>query len=167
MKQVDKEYRNSKDDAVTDYILSQLQPTMADVEFDMEEHRLAGVTHICSDTDHILLGDDEDGCMSLITARGRIYSSPSETLVLNGKRYEIREVEEAGAEGPRGDQPERYLYTEYDYTRAKPGTVVAADDAFPYVKAEGGHWLKAQSKLSFSNELSGTGRRVLRDGGKS
>lgn len=174
MKEVDEEYRNEKDDAAADYILSQLQPTMADVEFVLSEHRFAGVTSVTGGN-HILWDDGEDEYLRAIAPSGQSYRLRREDIVLNGKRYKIQEVGDAedGAtvsqhENVGGDQAEhpKFLRTIKGYAEAPAGTVVMKDGELPLVKTYDGVW--KSTVLTYEGyEAAGVCRPVVRWGWSS
>lgn len=154
MKQVDQQYRNDKDNAAADYILDQLRPTMKDVVFDKNKHRLAGVTHIKFGTRYILWDDNNYEYLIAINPQGKKFPIKRSEVVLNGKRYSIVENDSTTT---------GVLRTLKDYEGAKPGTVVAACKSVPFVKLDNGKWSKLGQTYT-SQELKGLTRNVLRRG---
>lgn len=128
------------------------KPTMADVEWDDEKHRLAGATTINGDSVAMLWHDDID-TDHIITDFGeysRNYLTP------NGKRYKLVEI---------SDEPEHpeTLETLEDYENAPQGTIVALADSPPWSKTPSGGWRQAGDYRT-SPEMVGVKRKMLRWG---
>ena len=137
------------------------EPTMADVEWDDEKHRLAGATTINGDSVAMLWHDDID-TDHIITDSGeysRNYLTP------NGKRYNLVEVTVSSGENVAPDQPDHpeFLETVEDYKNAPQGTIVALADSPPWSKTPSGGWRQAGDYRT-SPEMVGVKRKMLRWG---
>lgn len=128
------------------------KPTMADVEWDGDEHWLAGAT-LPNGVEVVMLRHD-NGSSCIDTNQGyysRGYLTP------NGKRYELCEV---------GSQEETehtaMLVTEQDYENAPEGTIVARGDHAPYVKRGPNAWTTEYSSLAYDKDMARAPRKVLR-----
>lgn len=176
VKNTHKDFLDEADIVVADYILSQLQPTMADVEFDSAEHTLAGVTHK-SGSNHILWEEVDDYYVNTVSPDGTLYRSVRKDLTLNGKRYRIQEVDTSGVkedgatvssdEKVGDDQPEHpeILTSLSEYSNAPSGTIVFASDSLPLVKMRSGDWAAGVSQYPVKS-VAGISRKVARWGWK-
>lgn len=72
------------------------QLTMADVEWDDEEHYLAEAKSLFHGNVVMIEKDTEDGLIQCISAGGigGVFVTPPEALTLTGKRYILTEVQE-------------------------------------------------------------------------
>ena len=172
VKNTHKDFLDEADIVVADYILSQLQPTMADVEFDSAEHTLAGVTHK-SGSNHILWEEVDDYYVNTVSPDGTLYRSVRKDLTLNGKRYRIQEVDTSGVkedgatvsqhENVGDDQPEypEILTALSEYSNAPIFTTVS----LPLTKECDEEWSAGVKKYT-TEQIAGLSRRVARWGGE-
>ena len=131
-------------------------PTMANVEWDNEEHHLAGATTSEGGSVVMLWHDDID-TDHIITAHAEW---PRDRLTPNGKRYELREI---GA--PEQPEHPETLVTLEDYANAPVGTVVAMRGCFAWTKGDCGDWGDGDGRNWDTNgEMAGIERQVLRKG---
>ena len=110
------EFSNKGRIAAAEHILATTDPlTMADADWDDEEHRLAGAT-TPEGTEVVMMWHDADETNQIICLNS---AWEPDRLTPNGKKYELREV---GAT----EQPEHpaTLVTEQDYENAPVGTIV-------------------------------------------
>lgn len=138
--------------AAAEYILATTTPpTMADVEWDDEKHRLAGAT-TPTGRDLVMMWNKEspDQIVTEVGAWER------ELLTPNGKRYKLVEI-------GKPEHPE-VLTTVEDYENAPTGTVVANRGFFPLVKKEPNCWLDPFHTMHHDRGLAGASRKVLRWG---
>lgn len=156
MKEVDPQYQNAKDAAAADFILGRLRPTMKNVTFDKNKHRLAGVTHIKFGTRYILWDDENSEYLIAVNPLGKKFPIKRSEVVLNGKRYSIVENDSTTATA-------KVLLTLEDYKGAKPGTIVACNKSVPFTKLDNGQWSKLGQTYT-SQEMKGLARNVLREG---
>lgn len=175
VKNTHKDFLDEADIVVADYILSQLQPTMVDVEFDSAEHTLAGVTHK-SGSNHILWEEVDDYYVNTVSPDGTLYRSVRKDLTLNGKRYRIQEVDSSGVkeDGATVSQDEKLkgpagtlqnLTSLSEYSNAPSGTIVFASNSLPLVKMRNGDWTTGVSQYPVSH-IAGISRKVARWGWK-
>lgn len=135
-----------------DHILSTTTPpTMADVEWDDDEHHLAGAT-THTGFDVVMMRYDVDIDL-IVTDEGNL---PCSWLTPNGKRYELREIKEP-------EHPEM-LTTKQDYENAPEGTIVALNKYSPYVKHKLGVWSSRDSVNVPEERMAVSSRKVLRWG---
>lgn len=140
--------------AAIQHILATTSPlTMADVEWDTEEHHLAGATTPMS-RDVVMMWDDEDNDC-IFTEKGRVLRK---ALTPNGKKYELREV---GA--PEQPALPATLETVEDYVNAPEGTTVAEPGYTAWTKVYDGNWWRGDEDNT-SHWMAGTKRDVLRRG---
>ena len=163
--QVDPRYPASAlEEAARDYILANTKPeTMADVEWDVEKHYLAGAYLNTTNRDAIMLGTWDDQIVTVDIPRESDRSSiPLISMVTrngvtpNGKRYRL--VEDTEQEHPET------LHTLEDYKDAPPGTVVAGKHCIPYMKSEDNTWFNKFVSGYADGEMAGLERCVLRWG---
>lgn len=124
-------------------------PTMEDVEWDHEEHYLAGATH--EDCTEVIMHSRVDAT-EIATIRpgdddhdGRDWS---DKLFPNGKKYQLVEVTVSPDENLAPDQPEhpKFLETPEDYKNAPEGTVVV-DSGFDVWLKVAGDWESRSCEL--------------------
>ena len=138
--------------AAMEYILANTTPpTMADVEWDDDEHHLAGAT-THTGFDVVMMRYDVDIDL-IVTDEGNL---PCSWLTPNGKRYELREIKEP-------EHPEM-LTTVEDYENAPSGTIVASNICPPYMKYELDSWTDNFGTTVSDEELVGGPTTVLRWG---
>ncbi|WP_295807351.1 hypothetical protein [uncultured Corynebacterium sp.] len=136
--------------AAANFILANTPaPTMAEVEWDDDEHHLAGAnTH--TGLDVVMMRDAADkDC--IYTNLGEI---PRDWLTPNRKRYELREIS-------KPEHPET-LTTLEDYENAPAGTIVAIGRHSPYMKCGRNHWTNFLGTDISDKELEDVSRKVLR-----
>lgn len=139
--------------AAAEHILATTTPpTMADVEWNDEEHHLAGAT--TPEGNEVVMIHYNSLTGRVATVDGYALDS---ALTPNGKRYELVEV---------SGEPERpeTLTTLEDYANAPVGTNVAGNGYFPYVKSERGYWMNPSIGTCSNEGLAAVSRRVLRWG---
>lgn len=138
--------------AAANFILANTPaPTMAEVEWDDDEHHLAGAnTH--TGLDVVMMRDAADNDC-IYTNLGEI---PRDWLTPNGKRYEIREIS-------KPEHPETLITVE-DYENAPSGTIVASNICPPYMKYELDSWTDNFGTTVSDEELAGDPTAVLRWG---
>ena len=137
IKSVPREYHDEMYHAVADIVLAHIKPpTMEDVEWDHEEHYLAGATH--EDCTEVIMHSRVDAT-EIATIRpgdddhdGRDWS---DKLFPNGKRYKLVELPD----------PPEVLETREDYENAPRGTVVVSLDCGMWTKSRYGGWLSGRS----------------------
>jgi len=139
--------------AAANFILANTPaPTMAEVEWDDDEHHLAGAT-TGDGLDVVMICNDYDtDC--IITGDG---FTPRDELTPNGKRYELREITN------EPEHPET-LTTLEDYEDAPAGTIVASNICLPYMKYELDSWTDNFGTTVSNEELVGGPTTVLRWG---
>ena len=128
------------------------EPTMADIGWDDEEHRLAGAT-TPEGTEVVMMWHDADETNQIICLNS---AWEPDRLTPNGKKYELREV---GAT----EQPEHpaTLVTKQDYVNAPHGTIVAEPGGHALTKGSDGGWWPGGTWRT-SREMAGTKRDVIR-----
>ena len=141
--------------AAAEHIKATTTPlTMADVEWDNEEHHLAGAT-TPEGNDVVMMWWDDIDTDYIVTEKS---AWQRRQLTPNGKRYELREVGE-----PEQLAHPATLVTEQDYENAPAGTVVADSCALALTKHFSGEW--TADSLCLSNpDMAGREREVLRRG---
>ena len=159
--------------AAIEFVLANTdEPTMADVEWDWNEHCLAGAT-LPSGTEVVMIRPSASSSDHIITDIGdkrRDYLTPT------GERYKLVKVtgENETARADEPDEPNepdesnelnepKALVTEEDYLNAPEGTIVATHGGCFWQKRAYGQWLARKFWLS-SGEMAGTERRVVRWG---
>ena len=148
-----REVSSLEEQAAADHVLATTtEPTMADVEWSDEKHRLAGATTPKGDKVAMLWHDDS-GTDHIITDFGEY---PREYLTPNGKRYELREV-------TGGEHPET-LTTVEDYRRAHLGTIIAGEVSSAWQKTVDGWVLVGDAEPETDLFMAKTERTVLRWG---
>ena len=142
-------YTDETHAAIEHILATTTPPTMADVEWNEEQHHLAGA--VASDgTEVVMLWWDHYETGQIICHNAAWYRGE---LTPNGKRYELREV--------GGEHPET-LRTVEDYENAPEGTVVTQDDRLPRTKSNTNIW--TDGALTFVDiDMCSTGpHQVLR-----
>lgn len=124
--------------------------TMAGVNWDDDKHRLAGAT-TQEGTDVVMMWYDAP-VEHIVTDEG---TTPPDWLTPNGKRYELREVENAP------EHPD-VLTTMQDYMNAPEGTIVAQNNYVPHVKSGPDEWVNAVYDRCSNAGMAGAPRKVLR-----
>lgn len=133
--------------AAVEFILVRTAPpTMADVEWDDEEHYLAGAVDR-NGNDAVMLHKCLNNTIRVCDADsiGRRFVMGREDpqhLTPNGKRYELVEATVSPDENVADDQPEhpRVLRTVEDYAKAPEGTIVAKPEYIAVTKNRG-EWI--------------------------
>lgn len=119
--------------------------TMADVEWEVEKHYLAGATSEIDGSELVMVAPLDDLIVSAKPGGDRVSLTSPETLTPNGKKYELREV---GATA----EPEHpaTLETQADYENAPEGTVVAEPcwPAWQSAPAANGYTRKASATVA-------------------
>lgn len=162
--------------AAIEFVLANTdEPTMADVEWDWNEHCLAGAT-LPSGTKVVMIrpsASSSDHITTDIGDKRRDYLTPT------GERYKLVNLTEEN-ETTRADEPgepnepdepnepnepnePKSLVTEEDYENAPEGTIVAKLGGCLWQKRADGDWHLTRFCLP-SHEMAGTERRVLRWG---
>lgn len=142
--------------AAVEHVLATTTPlTMADVEWDVEKHHLAGAT-LPNGEEVVMMWPDTYGTGHIIAKEGEWRR---DQLTPNGKRYELREI---GA--PADPAHPATLVTQEDYENAPEGTIVARGDYAPYVKRGPNAWTTEYSSLAYDEDMANTARQVLRKG---
>lgn len=126
--------------------------TMADAEWDDDEHYLAGAT--MSGDNEVVMMCYEEGIDCIVTNEGGF--SP-DSLVPNGKEYKLVEI----TDNP--GRPET-LTTAEDYKNAPVGTIVALNGSPPYLKSGKRDWSNMLDKTFSEAALAGLSCKVLRWG---
>lgn len=167
IKSVPREYHDETYHAVADIVLAHIKPpTMEDVEWDHEEHYLAGATH--EDCTEVIMHSRVDAT-EIATIRpgdddhdGRDWS---DKLFPNGKKYQLVEVTVSPDENVAPDQPEHpeFLGTREEYEAAPAGTIIAKDGEPPLMKDAIGDW-QVRHRVVRTASLAGYRYRVLRWG---
>lgn len=124
--------------AAAELVLANTKPlTMEGVQWDDDEHYLAGATVAVSQAECVMLSDGENGMIATAPMGGDhvIFATPAK-LAPNGKRYELREVTVSSGENVAVDQPEhpQVLRTMADYEDAPTGTIIASVGGEPWLK---------------------------------
>ena len=128
------------------------EPTMADIGWDDEEHRLAGAT-TPEGTEVVMMWHDADETNQIICLNS---AWEPDRLTPNGKKYELREV---GA--PEQPAHPETLATEPDYRNAPHGTIVDIDgtvavrgwDGWYLANIAGAHPPKSMSRRGEGNVI--------------
>ena len=129
------------------------EPTMADIGWDDEEHRLAGAT-TPEGTEVVMMWHDADETNQIICLNS---AWEPDRLTPNGKKYELREVT------PSMDEPTHpaTLTTLEDYINAPAGTVIAEPGGLAWTKRSSGGWT-ADSIWLPNPDVADKERQVLR-----
>ena len=130
------------------------EPTMADIGWDDEEHRLAGAT-TPEGTEVVMMWHDADETNQIICLNS---AWEPDRLTPNGKKYELREV---GA--PAEPEHPETLVTEQDYENAPVGTVVAELGGWARTKGFCGDWSDGATWFT-DREMANKERQELRWG---
>lgn len=142
--------------AAAEHIRATTDPlTMADVEWQDEEHHMAGAT----------THDGEE--VAMIWPQTAVYLATTkgawrrDQLTPNGKKYELREV----GEPEQPEHPET-LETLKDYANAPACTVVTEPGGFEWKKGYDGEWYSECQEGSWltTRDMTDMGRQVLRWG---
>lgn len=155
--------------AAMEHIMATTEPlTMADAEWNHDEHALAGATldYGYGTTDVIMLDKEDDGFISYIAPDYRHGYAYPQFFTPNGKRYAFYEVAPtvSSNENAADKQAElATLETVEDYVNAPHGTVVAEPGGYAWTKDNDGEW-SGNGIWPTSHELSGTKRQELRKG---
>ena len=142
--------------AAANFILAHTTPpTMADVEWDDDEHYLAEAEYPYHG--RVIMLSEKDGWSKYFDERERkAYDVLARALTPTGKRYEIREIS-------KPEHPET-LTTVEDYENAPSGTIVASNICPPYMKYELDSWTDNFGTTVSDEELVGGPTTVLRWG---
>ena len=109
--------------AAAEHILATTTPlTMADVDWDVEKHYLAGATSEIDGSELVMVAPLDDLIVSAKPGGDRVSLTSPDVLTPNGKRYELVEV---GA--PEQPAHPETLETQADYENAPEGTIVNID----------------------------------------
>lgn len=142
--------------AAAEYILATTTPpTMADVEWDVDE--MPGTGALTKHGRLWIMRDDAGDAIECISPDlEEIAFVAKKGLTPNGKKYELREITEP-------EHPET-LCTVEDYENAPEGAIVAIPNvADVWVKA-GGKWKQGEYNHRSSDYLADTERILLREG---
>ena len=142
--------------AAANFILAHTTPpTMADVEWDDDEHYLAEAEYPYHG--RVIMLSEKDGWIKYFDERERkAYDVLARALTPTGKRYEIREIS-------KPEHPETLITVE-DYENAPSGTIVASNICPPYMKYELDSWTDNFGTTVSDEELAGGPTAVLRWG---
>lgn len=136
IKSVPREYHDETYHAVADIVLAHIKPTtMADVEWDEDEHYLTGAVYQQSRTlptdDVIMIHKDYFGTVSAIMLEYKqLIIDKASKFTPNGKKYKIVELPDHLS----------VLDSVQGFWDAPEGTVVGTDDGLPWWKG-GGSWV--------------------------
>lgn len=139
------------------------KPTMADVEWDVEKHALAGATCSIGSGERVMIAPIDGRILNVPLRTGfPALTMPSE-LTPNGKHYELQDMTDV-PEDPEPERPET-LETVEDYENAPAGTIVAEPGCPAWTKGYGQTYSWSQGGTWLTNsDMANTARQVLRKG---